>query len=201
MELALMPTVHGAEEGAAQDGVAVTSYGKGQLVGTTYTVPAHGQIDVNFKLQLQCVTPDQIKAMNDMIRGLLNASEQKKYDNLNTTKVSGGLSFFAFFSGGLKADTTNVNHTMHSWGLSPKDIAKIVTAMMKLANTMNKFEYKGTIYNKDYSYAVSGNLFGVVMDCTITQGTSQQQVRMIAPDVHLHDSGSGDSLPSVGKLY
>jgi hypothetical protein len=201
MLLSQVPTVHEYAQGGATDGVSITSFGKGQLVGTTYAVPAHGQIDVDFQLQLQCITPDQVKAMNELIRGLLDASHQHEYDNLNKTEVSGGLSFFSFFSGGLKATTTNTNHTMDKWGLSEEHQKKIINEMMKLANKMNKFNYKGTIYNKEYDYSVSGNLFGIVMDCTVQQGSSSTQFRAIAPAVHLADATGTATLPIVGKLY
>lgn len=201
MDLALIPTAHSFEQGSATDGVAVTSYGQGQLTGATYTVPAHGQIDVEFSLKLQCVTPDDIKAMDELIRSLLKASEQHKYDNLNKTSVSGGISFFAFWSGGVKADTTNTNHTMTKWGLSEKNQEKIVDKMMQLAMKMSTFKYKGTVYNKDFDYAVSGNLFGIVMDCTIQQGTSSNQVRCLAPKAHLTDESGAAALPATGKLY
>jgi len=201
MLLSQVPTVHEYSQGGATDGVAVTSYGKGQLVGTTYTVPAHGQIDVNFELQLECVTAEQIKAVNELIRGLLDVSRQHEYDNLNKTEASGGLSFFAFFSGGLKSSTTNTNHTMDKWGLSEDNQKKIISEMMTLANKMNQFGYKGTIFNKDYDYSVSGNLFGIVMDCTVQQGTSSTQFRALAPNVHLADTSGTATLPTVGKLY
>lgn len=201
MLLSQIPVVHESAQGSSTDGVAVTSYGKGQLVGTTYTVPAHGQIDLNLKLQLQCVTPEQIKTMNELIRGLLDASHKHEFDNLNKTEISGGLSFFSFFSGGAKASTTNTNHTMDKWGLSKADQTRIISEMMKLANKMNVLDYKGTIYNKDFDYSVSGNLFGIVMDCTVQQGTSSSQFRAIAPGVHLADPTGTAALPTVGQLY
>jgi hypothetical protein len=46
-----------AADGTAQDGVSISSYGQGQVTGGMFTVPAHGEITVDFKLKLPCVTP------------------------------------------------------------------------------------------------------------------------------------------------
>src|SRR4051794_33428938 len=50
--------------GATSDGVAVTAYGQGQLTGVTYTVPAHGEIEVDFEMDLLCVTPQDIDKLS-----------------------------------------------------------------------------------------------------------------------------------------
>jgi hypothetical protein len=89
---------------------------------------------------------------------------------------------------------------MDSWGLSEANQAKIVSSMMALAQKTNHFSYHGTIYNRDYDYDVSGNLFGIVMDATIQQATTHNQVRFLAPQVHLQ-SPDGTTLPIVGNLY
>ena len=117
------------QNGGAQDGVAITSYGQGQVTGT-YTVPAHGQLDVNITFYLQCVTQADVSNMNDMIRGLLDASHQHVYDDLQKTDIHGGLSFFGFFSGGVSASYSDTKHTMDSWGLSEANQQAIVNAMM-----------------------------------------------------------------------
>jgi len=181
-------------------GVAISAYGTGQLTGVVYTVPAHAQIDVDFKLQLQCVTPDNIKNMDALIKSLLDASRQSKYEEMSRTSVSGGVGFFGFWSGGVRASYEKTKQRMDQWGLSEENQQKIVTEMLKIANTFNEFNYKGTIYNRDYDYSVTGSLFGIVMDCEIKQDDATQQVRALAPNVHVQGD-DGTTLPSIGKLY
>ena len=90
---------------------------------------------------------------------------------------------------------------MEKWGLSPKNQGVIIQKMMEIAMTTNDFSYKGEIKNTDYDYSVTGNLFGIVMDCTIKQGSTTHQIRALAPKPHLQDPNSGATLPTVGKLY
>ena len=203
MELKNLDIVHGAEAGSATDGVAITSYGKGQLAGTTYTVPAHGKITVDFTLQIQCVSAAQVQTMDQLIRGLLKASEQGKYDSLEKThESSGGRSFLFFWSTGRKASSKETKKTLtETWGLTEAQQSKIIQGMLGLASKMNTFHYSGTIFNKEYDYAVTGNLFGIVMDATIQQAQSSAQVRFLGPNVHLESSDGVATLPSVGKLY
>ena len=187
--------------GSATDGVAVNAYGQGQCSGVTYTVPAHGDIKVAFKLKMQCVTPANVDALDKLIQGMLSASNKKKYDQLTKKSTSGGRGFFLFFSaGGSRTSTTQTTHTMTEYGLTTEQQTKIIDAMLKMANEVNTFNYKGTINNSRYDYSVSGNLFGIVMDATIQKGESHTQLRFLAPNVHL-DGDNGSSLPSVGKLY
>ena len=187
--------------GGNETGVAVEAYGKGQVTGVMYTVPAHGQINVDFKLKLLCVTPEDVQNLSNLIRSLLDASKQHLYDDLEKTSVSGGASFFGFFGwGGASGSYEHTRHTMDSFGLSERNQEAIVDAMMKVAAQVSEFNYAGTIFNRKYDYDVSGNLFGIVMDAVIAQNEYHHQLRFLAPNVHL-EAPDGTSLPSVGKLY
>lgn len=187
--------------GENETGVAVTAYGTGQVTGLMYTVPAHGQINVDFQLKLMCVTPEDVQTLTNLIRSLLDASHQHTFDELESTQVSGGASFFGFFGwGGASASYSDTKHTMDSFGLSEQNQQTIVNAMMKLVQQVSQFNYSGTVFNKDYDYDVTGNLFGIVMDATISQSQYQSQVRFLAPNVQLQSS-DGTALPCVGQLY
>lgn len=188
-------------DGGSQDGVEVDSYGQGQVTGGVFTVPAHGEITVDFELDIFCVTPDDVATLSALIRSLLDASHQHSFDELEKTDICGGASFFGFFSFGVSASYSDTKHTMDSWGLSERNQEAIVDAMMQIAEKTNHFSYKGTIYNRDYDYDVSGNLFGIVMDATIQQSSSHNQVRFLAPDVHLKRTDDGPNIPVIGKLY
>ncbi len=188
-------------QGTSTDGIEVNAYGQGQCSGVTYTVPAHATIDVNFDINMQCITPDNVKALDSLIKSLLDASKQHEYDELSKKESSGGVSFFLFFSGGVKSSYSDTKHTMDKWGLSEENQQRIVDAMLKFTNEPNTYKYSGTITNDKYDYSVSGNLFGIVMDCTIQKGESHQQIRVLAPNVHMNSSDGSGSLPVVGKLY
>jgi hypothetical protein len=183
------------------DGVSVTSYGQGQVTGGMFTVPAHGEITVDFELHLLCVTPQDVQNLSALIRALLDASHQHVFDDLQKTDISGGASLFGFFSFGVSASYSDVKHTMDSWGLSEVNQQTIVNNMMQIAQKTNDFKYAGTVYNRDYDYAVTGNLFGIVMDATIQQQQSSNQVRFLAPNVHLQSTDGSATLPVVGNLY
>lgn len=188
-------------DSAVTDGVSINAYGQGQLTGVMYSVPAHGVITVDFELDLLCVTPQDVNNLSALIRSLLDASHQHSYDELEKTDISGGASLFCFFSFGVSASYSDTKHTMDSWGLSEANQKTIVDNMMAISQKTNHFSYKGTIYNRDYDYDVSGNLFGIVMDATIQQSSTHIQNRFLAPAVHLKSPDGTATLPSVGKLY
>lgn len=186
---------------SSESGVAITTYGKGQVSGAIYTVPAHGEITLDFDVKLFCVTPDDVQTLSNLIRTLLDATHRSLYDDLQVTTISGGASFFGFFGwGGVSGGYSDTKHTMDSFGLSDANQATIIDAMMKVVQQTSDFQYKGTVHNKDYDYDVSGSLFAIVMDATIEQDQYQKQLRFIAPNVHL-ESPDGTQLPSVGPLY
>jgi hypothetical protein len=190
-----------SNNGEAENGIAVTSYGQGQVTGGVFSVPAHGEITVDFTLHISCVTPEDIRKMNDLIRSLVEASKQHLYDDLQQTSISGGLGYFGFWSGGLKASFTETKHTMDSWGISEPNQKIIIEAMMAVAEKTNDFNYRGTIYNNKYDYDVTGSLFGIVMDATIKQDQVQRTIRSLAPAVHLADGDGKPLLPVTGNLY
>jgi hypothetical protein len=186
-------------DASVEDGVAITSYGQGQLTGVMYTVPAHGQITVDFTVNMLCVTPQDVINLNNLIKGMLDASHYHKFEETEQTNVSGGLGFFGFWSGGISASYSDVKHTLDGWGLSETNQQTIVNNMMQIAQKVSTFNYQGTIFNRDFDYDVTGNLFGIVMDATVQQSQTHKQLRFLAPNVHLNtDEGS---LPVVGKLY
>lgn len=189
------------KNGASVDGVSVNAYGQGQCAGATYTVSAHSTIDVDFTINMLCITPENVKTLDSLVRSLLEASKQHEYDELSKKEVSGGISFFAFWSGGAKASYSDTKHTMDKWGLSEENQGKIVDAMLALVAKTNQFKFKGTVSNDEYDYSVSGNLFGIVMDCTIQKGETHNQVRFLAPKVHMNSTDGASSLPVTGKLY
>lgn len=188
------------EDDTTEDGVAVTSYGVGRVSGVMYTVPAHGEIDVDFRIRLLCVTPEDIRNLSNLIESMIDASKHGYWNDYSKTHVSGGASFFGFFSGGVRASYTRVKQRMEWWGLSEENQRVIIDRMTQIAMQTSEFNYRGRIYNRDYSYSVSGNMFCIIMDATIKQGQYQTQLRHIAPKPHLRGT-NGETLPTIGDLY
>jgi len=195
-----LPTLLEAD-GASAEGIAVTGYGKGRVSGVMYTVPAHGEIDVDFTVKMHCVTPEDVQKLTDLVKASLDATRREMFREYERTHVSGGASFFGFFGwGGARASYTKVKERMNSMGMSEENQRKVIGAMMDAATEMTTFNYQGTIYNRHNSYSVSGNLFGIVMDAEVSYEQATRQVRMIAPRPHMQTSG-GEVLPVVGDLY
>ncbi|MGM3175702.1 hypothetical protein [Dickeya lacustris] len=184
---------------SASNGITINTYGQGQCSGVTYTVPPHAVIDVDFEIKLQCITPAGIQTMNELIKSLLDASKRHEYEENSKKTASGGISFLPFF-GSAKASYEETKHTMEKWGLTEKSQDLIVEKMLELSNQLNVLKYKGTIFNKDYDYAVTGNIFAVVMDCTIKKDEQSSQQRYIGPTIHMSGEG-GEVLPTTEKLY
>src|SRR5262249_45933938 len=126
-----------ALDSSSSEGVAITSYGQGQVTGAMYSVPAHGEITVDFELDILCVTPQDVAALSALIRSLLDASHQHLYDDIQKTDISGGASLFGFFSFGVSASYSETKHTMDGWGLSEANQRAIVDAMMNVAQKTN----------------------------------------------------------------
>src|SRR5690606_29158018 len=101
-----------------ESGVEISTYGQGQVTGAIYSVPAHGEITVDLKLKLLCVTPEDVIKLDKLIHSLLDASKKHLYDDLKRTSISGGASFFGLFAwGGAKASYERTTRTMESFGL------------------------------------------------------------------------------------
>ncbi len=195
-----LPTLLEAD-GASEEGIAVTGYGKGRVSGVMYTVPAHGEINVNFTVKMHCVTPEDVQKLTDLVKASLDASRREMFREYERTHVSGGASFFGLFGwGGGRASYTKIKERMNSMGMSEENQRKVISAMMEAATEMTTFEYEGTIYNRHNSYSVSGDLFGIVMDAEISYEQATRQVRMIAPRPHMQSNG-GEVLPVIGDLY
>ncbi|MGO7785621.1 hypothetical protein ACC717_36890, partial [Rhizobium ruizarguesonis] len=87
------------------------------------------------------------------------------------------------------------------WGLSAEDQRKIFNGMMEIAQNESTFNYKGTIYNLDFDYDVTGSLFAIVMDATIQQGQYHKQLRFLAPKVHLNTGAKPRSASAIHQEY
>jgi hypothetical protein len=184
-----------------ESGVEITTYGQGQVTGAIYSVPAHGEITVDLKLRLLCVTPEDVRKLDRLIHSMLDASRQHLYDDLQRTSISGGARFFGFFGwGGARASYERTTRTMNSFGLSERNQQAIIDMMAKLVTQPCEFNYKGTVYNRNNPYSVTGSLFGIIMDATIKQGQYERQTRFIAPNAHFR-TNDGSNLPVVGQLY
>ena len=185
--------------GTVDDGVSISSFGRGQVSGVTYTVPAHGEISFDVKFKMQCVTPDDVATLDKLVRSMLDASHYEHYDELSKFSASGGVSFFGFFGFGASASYEDTKHTMSGYGLSEENQRKIVDAMANIAQNTSLIEMTGTIYNRDYPYSVSGDMFAIVMDADIKQSNGTAQHRTFLAPNGLLVSPTGESLPAINK--
>jgi hypothetical protein len=184
---------------SADFGVNVQAYGLGQLTGAIFSVPPGGEIGVDFKLRLQCVTGDAIKNMENLIKSLLDASKREKYEEDSKLTASGGFGFSFFWSGGARASYEQTKRRMEEYGLSEENQRTIVNQMMQLANSLQEFNYRGTVRNT-FDFTVSGSLFGFIMDCQITTGQETNEVRVIGPKPVLRGA-DGAAIPVLEPLF
>eukprot|EP01084_Bolivina_argentea_P258967 436803_1 len=64
----------------AEDSTSVVGYGRGQLSGAYYTVPAHGKVKVTAKITMQTITPDDMKTLNSMVESMIKPSKKGSYE-------------------------------------------------------------------------------------------------------------------------
>lgn len=196
-----LPILSQARDGTNETGVSIDAYGLGQLSAVFFTAPAHSETEVNFTVNMFCLTPADVANLSNLIRSLLDASHQRIYDDMQSTGVTGGAGFFGFFSWGARANYSSTKRRMDSWGLSEENQKTIVQAMMERTAVINTFTYRSVVHNTNNDYDVTGNIYGVVMDVTASFNGFQKQYRVLAPKPVLHDPGSGDTLPVVDPLY
>eukprot|EP01084_Bolivina_argentea_P129412 228566_1 len=182
------------------NGAIVNSYGRGQVSGVIYTVAPHEIKKIDIKIKVCCVSQKDIQSLNNYIRIMLSGNGRKNYDKWSENATSGGISLIEFLCGGSEASHDDIKKRMKKFGLTDKQISDIIARMFKSVNTVSEFDSKGTIYNENYDYPVSGSIFVIVMDLKIVQGNRQKQLRYIGPNIHLSGTKS-ETLPIIGKLY
>jgi hypothetical protein len=187
-----------APGGGAADSFSVDAQGNGSLTGLGYTVPAHTRGPIKAKLQTLALTSADVKNLNDLIKGMVSASQYEKVRDYESTHASANISFFAFWSGGGSASYEKTHEEMRGFGLSEDNIKTIVRAMAEVAKNMSHVEIDFTVENVNNDYAVSGNLLLYTIAGTINTQNKQTQYRMLA-DKGIAGS-DGATAPASGKI-
>jgi hypothetical protein len=176
----LSPFEDDNELSGAEDSFTVASQGFGSVTGITYTVPAHSDGNVKANIRYPSLTSVDIENLNNLIKGMLSATQYEKVEKYERIHASGKVKYFAFWSGGASASYEKTRREMTGFGLSEENIKTIVSAMSEVAKKMSNIQLDINILNRDNDYAVSGNLLIYTLAGTIKVGNEQHQYRVLS---------------------
>jgi hypothetical protein len=165
---------------AATDGFSITSQGYGSITGLTYTIPAHTDADFDVDLKVLALTSNDVQNLNNLIKGMVSASQYDKVDDYERTHASADVSFWGMLGGGGGASYEKTHHEMSGFGLSEENQRTIVSAMSEIAKNMSRVGVKIHVHNSANDYAVSGNMIVFTIAGTVVTQNQQSQYRMIA---------------------
>lgn len=177
---------------------SVESQGHGSFSGLAYTIPAHVNGKIKAKIQTLALTSTDVANLNELIRGMVEASKYEKVHDYESTHASANLSFFGFLSGGGGASYEKTHEELRGFGLSEENIRTIVSTMAEVAKNMSHVEIDFDVFNAGNDYSVSGSLMLYTIAGTITTENGQYQYRMLA-DEGVAGSGSRTA-PAKGKV-
>lgn len=182
----------------AADSFSVESQGYGSLSALAYTVPAHSNGKIKAEIETLALTSNDVKNLNDLIRGMVSASQYEKVREYESTHASANLSWWGFWSGGGGASYEKTRESLRGFGLSEDNIRTIVSAMAEVAKKMSKVVIDFEVLNAKNDYAVSGNLMLYTIAGTVATQNQQIQYRMLADK---GVAGAGDhTAPASGQI-
>lgn len=188
------PVVAEMIAGGAEESFSIEVAGQGQLVGLSYTVPAHTTGTIKVKMQTSALTSSDVRNLNDIAMTMLNASYRDQVKEYEKTSASANLSLWTWFfgGGGASASYEKTTERMKSMGLTEAQITQLMTAFMERATSMSTVELDFYINNSANDYSVSGDLYIYTVSGTIKTQKGTSQYRMLA------DSGSAGGPPPSG---
>jgi len=188
------PIISKIEKGTAEESYSIDVSGQGQLTGLSYTIPAHTEGKIKAKLQISALTSDDVKSLNDMAMGFLDASYKEEIKEYEKTSASASLSIWswAFGGGGASASYQKTKQTMKSKGLTDTQITQLMDAFLKKAQNMSTVEIDFYVNNSANDYSVSGDLYLYTVSGTINTSKGTAQYRMLA------DQASAGGPPPAG---
>jgi hypothetical protein len=161
-------------------------------------VPAGAKGKIPADLQTLALTSNDANNLNNLIKGMVSASQYQKVRDYESTHASGNLSFWGFWSGGGGASYEKMHEELHGFGLSEDNIRTIVSAMADVAKKMSRVSIDFEVDNRGNDYAVSGSLLLYTIAGTINTQNQQYQYRMLA------DKGAagsnGFTAPAGGQI-
>ncbi len=173
---------------------SIEASGEGSFSGLNYSIPAHSTGKILTKLNIMCMTSDNVKNLNSLAMGMLDASAREEVREREKISTSANLSIWSWFFGGSAASASyeKTRNTMKSKGLTNQQVDKIIDEFLKIARTMSTTELDLTIDNNQNNYSVSGDLFLYTVSGVVKTNKGTHQYRMLA------DRGNAGALPGEG---
>ncbi|WPQ62339.1 hypothetical protein SIO70_28675 [Chitinophaga sancti] len=189
-------------DGEASESYSIEVSGLGQLTGLSYTIPAHTSGYLKAQLMISALSSQDVKDLNELAMGMLNASYKEEIREEEKTSVSADLSMFSyFFGGGASASYERTRQTMKSKGLSDAQITLLMEAFLERASKMSTVSLDFYINNSANDYAVSGDLYLYTLSGTIKTEKGTQQYRMLANQAAAGGPPpTGGGAPSSGNV-
>lgn len=189
--------------GAAEEAFSIEVSGMGQLTGLSYTVPAHTSGRIKANLQISALSSEDIKGLNDLAMGMLDASYKEEVKEHEKTTASANLSVWTWFfgGGGASASYEKTRDTMKSKGLSDAQITMLMDAFLERAKSMSSVEIDFFINNINNDYAVSGDLYLYTVSGTVKTAKGTAQYRMLSDQAAAGGPPpAGGGAPSSGDV-
>lgn len=180
--------------GSSETSFSIEAKGTGSLTGLSYTIPAHATGSIFARLSLIAMSSEDVKNLNDLALGMLNASQKEQIKEHEKISTSANLSIWSWFFGGSGASASyeKTTETMKSKGLTEAQITTLMDTFLDLASKRNEVEINFNVDNSMNDYSVSGDLYLYTLSGSIQTEKGTQQYRMLA------DKGTAGDLPSQG---
>jgi hypothetical protein len=188
--------------GDSETAFSIKASGEGSLTGLAYTVPAHTVGIIRAKLNLLAISSEDVKNLNTLALGMLDASEREEIRTHEETSASADLSVWSWFFGGGKASASykETRDTMLSKGLTDEQINTLMDAFMTVATNMSAVEIEFTVYNQNSDYSVSGDLYLWTVSGTIQTDKGTAEYRLLADQGNAGDPPGEGGAPASGKI-
>lgn len=189
--------------GGAEEAYSIEVQGQGQLVGLSYTVPAHTSGTIKASLQTSALSSDDVANLNALAMGMLDASYKEQVKEYEKTSANANLSVWTWFfgGGGVSASYEKTVETMKSKGLTEAQITMLMDAFLERAKSMSKVEIEFYVNNTQNDYAVSGDLYLYTVAGTIKTKKGTAQYRMLADQAAAGaPPPTGGGAPSTGTI-
>mgnify|MGYP001331209363 FL=1 len=189
--------------GGATESYSIEVSGQGQLTGLSYTVPAHAEGRIKATLQISAMSSEDVKKLNELAMGMLDASAKEQVKEYEKTAASGNLSIWTWFfgGGGASASYEKTKESMMSKGLTEAQITTLMDAFLELALKMSTVEINFYINNSANPYSVSGDLYLYTVSGTIKTEKGTAQYRMLSDNAAAGGPPpSGGGAPSSGSV-
>merc|ERR1712118_52204 len=160
--------------------MGISAQGMGRYSGMNYCVSGHTEGNVTANLGILAITSADINNMNRMVKEMLSASERNKVDETEGKHVSGNISFWSFLGAGAKAGYDDTKKSMHSKGLTDKQIDQIIEKLFEMASHMQEVGLDLTVHNDDNDYEVCGEIDLWTLEGSITYNKKKRQIRMLS---------------------